>query len=61
MGKTTGEKQRSRRWYVKWPNQPYAFGPIDYGTEVSEQQVRELSRRGHKLRRLPRGWQCWPA
>ncbi len=51
----------AQRWYVKWPHQTYAWGPVTYHVPLSERQFRADVRISNNLKRLPRGWQCWPA
>ena len=49
-----------RYWYVKFPLDAYALGPLEFSEPVSEKEVREWARSLDKVERLPRGFQCWP-
>ena len=51
---------KSMRWYIKFPLDAYALGPVDFGLPVGEKEVREYARRFDGVKRLPRGFQCWP-
>lgn len=44
------------RWYIKFPADAYALGPIE---AVTEYEAREWARQWTGLKRLPRGFQCW--
>jgi hypothetical protein len=48
------------RWYVKFPLDAYALGPISFRTAVTEETVRAWARQFEGCKRLPRGFQCWP-
>jgi len=52
---------RAKRWYIKFPLDAYAMGPIDFEKEVNEKFVREYTRKWEGVKRLPQGFQCWPA
>lgn len=51
---------KSRAWYILFPNQPYAFGPIRFDKEVGEQEARLWAKEWAGLNRLPAGFKCWP-
>jgi len=51
----------SRAWYIKFPNDFYALGPMRFEKPIGERKVREAVRKWDKLTRLPVGFQCWPA
>ena len=51
---------RSYRWYIKFPLDAYAIGPIEFNRFVGEKEVREYARQFDGIKRLPRGFQCWP-
>jgi hypothetical protein len=51
-------KQKPRRWYIKFPLDAYALGPVD-GIH-NEREAREFARKFEGVKRLPRGFQCWP-
>lgn len=52
---------KSRAWYVKWPQAAYAIGPMYFDPPITEHELRERIRRIEGLKRLPNGFQCWPA
>lgn len=52
---------RSKRWYMKFPLDAYALGPVHFGKPVNEREVRAFARLFEGCERLPRGFQCWPA
>lgn len=46
-----------KRFYIKIPQSPYAFGPITAKDEKdARKQARELFANG---KRLPRNFECW--
>ena len=51
---------KSKRWYIKWPGDVYAQGPVNLQTALNEKDLREYIRYIHNLKRLPRGFECWP-
>ena len=51
---------KSRKWYVKFPLDAYALGPVDFKKEVNVGTVRAWARWFEGVRRLPHGFQCWP-
>ncbi|MEN6549944.1 MAG: hypothetical protein ABFE07_28205 [Armatimonadia bacterium] len=58
---------KSRAWYIKFPQDAYALGPVRFAQPVGESRVREWTRKWEfgmehfKGKRLPTGFQCWPA
>jgi hypothetical protein len=53
---------KSKRWYIKFPADAYALGPVTFKKEVSEEEVMEYAREEfEKVCKLPDGFQCWPA
>jgi hypothetical protein len=57
---------RSWRWYIKFPLDAYALGPIhfssrDYPKGADENDARQFARKWEKVKRLPAGFSCWPA
>jgi hypothetical protein len=56
----------SSAWYVKFPLDAYALGPLRFEKPISEREARAEARRFHhgidrQDRPLPRGTQVWPA
>jgi hypothetical protein len=51
---------KSKAWYVKFPLDAYALGPILFDKVVGEKAVRKWARVWGGLKRLPRGFHCWP-
>lgn len=47
-----------QRWYIKFPGNPYAYGPIE---AANESAARSWAREWLGLDRLPKGFACWPA
>lgn len=54
------ERRVSEHWYIKFPLDAYALGPVHFEKPVGERQVRAWTREWDHLARLPRGFQCWP-
>ena len=52
---------KSSNWFIKFPRDAYAMGPVRFDTLVTEARVREWARAFAGVARLPRGFQCWPA
>lgn len=52
---------KSKRWYVKFPLDAYALGPVKFSKPVGERKVREWARWFEGVSRLPLGFGCWPA
>jgi len=49
------------RWYIKFPQDAYAEGPIEFGEPMNERKVREYARWYAQVKRLPSGFECWRA
>jgi len=52
---------KSHFWYVKFPKDAYAMGPIRFEKSVNECEVRAWARGIERVKRLPSGFQCWTA
>ena len=52
---------KSHFWYIKFPLDAYAMGPIWFEESVNEHKVRNWARSIEGVRRLPSGFQCWTA
>lgn len=52
---------KAKRWFIKFPQDVYALGPKEFETPVGERKVRDWARKWEGCKRLPRGFQCWPA
>lgn len=50
---------KSKAWYIKFPLDAYALGPIRFDVEVDEIEVRKYSKRWSGVKRLPRYFECW--
>jgi len=48
-------------WFIKYPGDGYALGPVHFDKKVGEKKVREWARNWSKVNRLPNGFQCWIA
>jgi hypothetical protein len=53
--------QTSTAWYVKYPGDVYALGPIRFKKPVGKMAVREYLREWEKVEKLPVGIEMWPA
>ena len=51
---------KAKRWYIKFPLDAYALGPVNFDKEVGEQEVREYARKLDGCVILPQGFVCWP-
>jgi hypothetical protein len=56
---------RSWKWFIKFPADAYALGPVyfdpdKYSEAPNEKDVREYARQWEGVKRLPRGFECWP-
>lgn len=49
------------KWYIKFPLDAYAMGPIDFHKDDTEKEVRQYAREFEGCKRLPRGFECWRA
>ncbi len=52
---------KAKRWYIKFPLDAYALGPVEFIGKVGENKVRKYARDFVGCKRLPIGFQCWPA
>jgi hypothetical protein len=50
----------SHTWYIKFPTDAYALGPVRFKKAVDEQAVRAYARDFDGCKRLPAGFECWP-
>jgi len=50
---------KSRAWYIKFPADVYALGPVRFDKPVGAGWVRQWAREWAGVVRLPRGFQCW--
>jgi len=50
---------KSKAWYIMFPCDVYALGPVRFNDPVDETEVRKYARKfsGHK--RLPKAFHCW--
>ena len=48
-------------WYIKFPLDAYALGPVRFKEPKSQQAVRKWAREWAKVKRLPMGFECWIA
>jgi len=48
-------------WYIKFPGDAYALGPVRFQEPVTETEVRAYARKFDGCKRLPVGFECWPA
>ena len=53
--------KKIRKWYIKFPADAYALGPIDFSAEDTEKEVRAYAREFEGVTRLTRGFECWLA
>lgn len=51
---------KSRAWYVHFPGDVYALGPLRFKEPVTEREARQDARDWAKVKRLPRGTALWP-
>lgn len=49
----------TNRWYIKFPADAYALGPIAFSSGDGEKEVRKYAREFEGCPRLPRGFECW--
>jgi len=55
-----GDKKMRNKWYIKFPADAYAIGPIEFPQSVNEKEVRQYARDFEGCTRLPIGFECWP-
>ena len=49
----------SKAWYIKFPADAYALGPVRFENQVGEEEVRKYARKFTGCSRLPKGFECW--
>ena len=52
---------RAKAWYVKFPLDAYALGPVRFNGPVGETDARQWMQEFEGVKRLPQGAECWPA
>lgn len=57
---------RAWKWFIKFPMDAYALGPVyfdrhEYDQAPDEKDVREYARQWEGVKRLPQGFECWLA
>jgi len=50
----------AKAWYIKFPLDAYALGPVRFEKPVDERRVRKYAREFSGYKRLPRSFGCWP-
>jgi len=50
---------KSTAWYIMFPNDVYAMGPVRFNKPTSESQVKQWARNWAGVTRLPNGFSCW--
>ena len=55
----TKEVKEAKAWYIKFPLDVYAMGPIRFENPLNEKEVKEYARQFEGCSKLPRGFQCW--
>jgi len=53
--------EKATRWFIKFPLDCYALGPVEFPKPVNEKAVREYARKFDGCKRLPNGFECWKA
>ena len=55
--------KKASAWYIMYPQDPYALGPIRFDKPVNEREIRKFVRETYEenKQRLPKGFSCWPA
>ena len=56
---------RSWKWYIHFPLDAYALGPVyfdryDYDKAPNEKDVKAWAREWEGVKKLPAGFECWP-
>ncbi len=51
---------KSKKWYIKFPLDAYAMGPIEFREPVDEEYVRKYAREFSGCKRLSHSFSCWP-
>ena len=49
------------KWYIKFPCDAYALGPIDFPVDADENDVRDYAKRWGGYKQLPEDFECWRA
>lgn len=49
----------AKSWYYQYPRSVYANGPARYKEKMTEREFRSHVRDLDKVKRLPRGFECW--
>ena len=52
---------KCNKWYIKFPADAYAMGPVYFDKPVGEREVRAYAREFEGVQRLPIGFECWRA
>ena len=50
---------KAKAWYIKFPCDAYAMGPIRFEKEVGELEVKKWTREWAGVTKLVNGFQCW--
>jgi len=51
----------AKKWYIMFPADAYAMGPVEFDKPVGEKEVRDYAREFEGVKRLPQGFSCWVA
>jgi hypothetical protein len=51
---------KSQYWYINFPTDAGAIGPVYFEQPADEAEVREYARKFDGCTRLPEGFECWP-
>lgn len=51
---------KAKSWYIRFPGDAYAFGPVTWSKPVGEDKVRAYARIFDGCQTLPKGFECWP-
>ena len=54
------EGEKSTRWYIKFPSDAYAMGPITFKKPVGKLEVIKYAKEREGVNKLPRGFECYP-
>jgi hypothetical protein len=52
--------RKSKAWYIHYPGDAYAMGPVCFDAPVGVMAVREWAKDWEKVSKLPVGVACWP-
>jgi len=50
---------KSKAWYIKFPCDAYALGPVRFSNPANEKEVRAYAKEWGGYKRLPVGFECW--